>query len=51
MADMKELPSAEYSLKGMSWQIKVIAEQLTKINQNLEKLTSALGSKTNEEPF
>ena len=50
MADPKDLPSSEYSLKGISWQVKVIADQLTKLNQNLERLIDSR-SPGNHAPF
>lgn len=44
MAEQKELPSTEYSLKGISWQVKVIADQLTKLNENLQQLIHSKGN-------
>lgn len=44
MADQKEVPSAELSLKYMAWNIKSIDESLKKIAASLEKF-EATGQK------
>ena len=34
-ADPKPLPSTEYSLKNLSWHLKIISENLSKLTEHL----------------
>jgi hypothetical protein len=45
MADNKELPSVEYSLKSISWHLKVMVEEVKKLNKILEDSRLAVVNK------
>ncbi len=40
MADQKELPSIEYSLKSISWHLKTLADDVHKLREIAEKRES-----------
>lgn len=55
MNNQNQLPSTEFSLKSVSWHLKVIAEEMKALNQNLctllDRPSSQAVSSNKDVPF
>ena len=51
MADEKQLPSTEYSLKSISWHLKTATEELKNLNAILVKMMELEKAKSTKNEF
>ena len=51
MAEEKQLPSTEYSLKSISWHLKTLVEELKALNAGIAKMSKAQQQRGDEDLF